>query len=87
MPSAALLARAASGSSTGDAVVATFEETPNEEPVVHRVRAGESLYAIAKKYGTTVEQLKSINRLTGNTLKIGARLVVSSPRTSNVQQQ
>ena len=88
MPSAALLARAGSGSSaSGDAVVATFEEPTNEEPVVHRVRAGESLYAIAKKYGTTVDQLKTLNRLSGSTLKVGARLIISSPRTSNVQQQ
>jgi membrane-bound lytic murein transglycosylase D len=86
MPSAALLARAASGQPTAD-VVAAFEDTPTEEPVIHRVRAGESLYAIAKKYGTTIDQLKSLNRLTGNTLKIGARLVVSSPRAANVQQQ
>jgi membrane-bound lytic murein transglycosylase D len=88
MPSAALLARAASGQTTAAAdVVAAFEETAADEPVIHRVRAGESLYAIAKKYGTTVEQLKTVNRMTGNTLRIGARLVVSSPRTSNAQQQ
>jgi membrane-bound lytic murein transglycosylase D len=89
MPSAALLARAATGQAASADVVAAFEDTPADEPepVIHRVRAGESLYAIAKKYGTTVEQLKTLNRLTANTLKIGARLVVSTTRTANVQQQ
>jgi peptidoglycan lytic transglycosylase D len=91
MPSAAVLARAGSGetvvASANDAAPALFEDTPTEETVTHRVKSGETLYSIAKKYQTTVDKLKSINRLVGNTLKVGARLVISTPRSANAQQQ
>ncbi len=90
MPSAALLARAAAGASVqtadNDAVPAILESTPTET-VVHRVRRGDTLFALARKYQTTVAQLKTLNRLSGNMLRIGARLVVSTPRAANAQQQ
>jgi membrane-bound lytic murein transglycosylase D len=90
MPSAALLARAASGvpvqTADNDAVPADLDTTPTET-VVHRVRRGDTLFGLARKYGTTVEQLKTLNRLTGSTLRIGVRLVVSTPRAANAQQQ
>jgi len=93
MPSAALLARAAAGAgqtAENDAVAAAFEATSTEtltETVVHRVRRGDTLFALARKYQTTVAQLKSLNRLRTNTLRIGARLFVSTPRMANAQQQ
>jgi membrane-bound lytic murein transglycosylase D len=89
MPSAAVLARAASGSpadAIADATPAVDDDTP-EETVVHRVKSGETLFGIAKKYSTTVEQLKMLNRLVSNTLRVGARLIVSVPRAANAQQQ
>ncbi|MGE3189280.1 MAG: LysM peptidoglycan-binding domain-containing protein, partial [Vicinamibacterales bacterium] len=77
MPSAALLARAAAGDATGtDAVAAVFETAPEPEPVIYRVRRGDSLYAIARKYGTTVSELKAWNKLRTNRLQIGDRLVI-----------
>jgi membrane-bound lytic murein transglycosylase D len=90
MPSAALLARAASGAPIEtaelDAVPAVADST-STETVVHRVQRGDTLFGLARKYRTTVEQLKALNRLVGNTLRIGARLVVSTPRATNAQQQ
>jgi membrane-bound lytic murein transglycosylase D len=90
MPSAALLARAAAGApiqtTENDAVPAMFEATPTET-VVHRVQRGDTLFGLARKYQTTVEQLKRINRLSTNTLRIGVRLVVATPLASNAQQQ
>jgi membrane-bound lytic murein transglycosylase D len=89
MPSAAVLARAATGKTvtTVDAAPAVFEDTPTEETVYHRVRSGDTLFGLAKRYSTTVEQLKTLNRLTGSTLRIGTRLVISTPRSANAQQQ
>jgi membrane-bound lytic murein transglycosylase D len=91
MPSSAVLARAASGlqpqASVADANAADVEESASVETVVHRVRSGDTLFGIAKKYQTTVEHLKALNRLVGSTLKIGARLIISAPRTANAQQQ
>jgi membrane-bound lytic murein transglycosylase D len=92
MPSAAVLARAGAGSSvpsaTADAAPAVFEDDDVAETsrVVHRVRAGETLYSIARKYGTTIESLRSTNKLRNSLLKVGARLVVLSSRTANNQQ-
>ena len=90
MPSAALLARAASGAPIEAAeidAVPAVAEAPSTETVVHRVQRGDTLFGLARKYRTTVEQLKALNRLVGNTLRVGARLVVSTPRAANAQQQ
>jgi len=43
---------------------------------IHTVRAGDTLYDLARRYGTTVQQLRTLNNLRGNLLKIGARLRV-----------
>jgi membrane-bound lytic murein transglycosylase D len=91
MPSAALLARAAAGApvqaALTDANEAIFADAPVEETVVHRVKSGETLYSIAKKYQTSIEKLKALNHLATNALKAGARLVISTPQTANAQQQ
>lgn len=40
----------------------------------YTVKAGDSLYAIANKYGMSVDELKDLNNLTSNLLTIGQRL-------------
>jgi flagellum-specific peptidoglycan hydrolase FlgJ len=42
----------------------------------HTVVKGDSLYALSKKYNTTVEQLKKLNKLKSNDLSIGQVLIV-----------
>ncbi|MBO5376524.1 MAG: LysM peptidoglycan-binding domain-containing protein [Bacilli bacterium] len=44
--------------------------------VSYTVQRGDSLYSIAKKYNTTVNELKSYNRLTSNNLSIGQVLII-----------
>ena len=41
---------------------------------VHVVRSGDTLSAIARRYGTSVAKLKSLNNLKGNNLRVGDRL-------------
>jgi membrane-bound lytic murein transglycosylase D len=43
---------------------------------VHTVKRGESLHSIAKDYGITVAELKSINRLQGNKIIVGQKLKI-----------
>ena len=43
----------------------------------HTVKKGESLYSISKKYGKTVAQIKALNGLSSDNLKIGQRLLIS----------
>jgi membrane-bound lytic murein transglycosylase D len=50
--------------------------------VVYRVRSGDSLYTIARRYRITVAALKEWNRLSGNKIRVGQRLTIySKPRT------
>lgn len=60
----------------------TAEETPSTgASVEYVVKSGDSLYSIANKYGTTVNEIKSLNNLTSNNLSIGQRLRIPSTGT------
>ena len=43
------------------------------------MRQGDSLFNLAKRYGTTVEQIKSLNNLPSNMLYIGQTLKIPAP--------
>ena len=49
---------------------------------IYIVKSGDSLYSIARKYNTTVDELKKVNNLTNNNLSIGQKLLIS-----NIDQQ
>lgn len=49
-------------------------------PTIHRVRAGDTLYGIAKIHGCSIAQLKSWNRLPGNVIKPGQQLKIYHKR-------
>ena len=90
MPSAALLARASAGEleSTAEAIVADVlkETTPLAATVTPRrtyqVKRGDTLSAIARKTGTTINQLKNWNKLKTTNLQVGTRLIVQRPVTT-----
>ncbi len=71
-----------SGPSAPDAVPAAAPPRPAPrvesvpEKVIHRVRRGDTLYSIAKRYDTTVAELKEWNRLRSNAIQIGQRLTI-----------
>ncbi len=44
--------------------------------IVYRVRSGDNLYTIAKRYHVTVKQLRSWNNLRSDVLQIGQRLII-----------
>ena len=46
------------------------------ETNIYIVKSGDSLYQIAKKYNTTVDELKKINNLTSNILSIGQKITI-----------
>jgi len=51
----------------------------NSNQTTYTVKAGDNLYTIANRYGTTVNAIKSLNNLTSNTLQIGQQFLI--PRT------
>src|SRR5690606_1213235 len=52
---------------------------------VHEVKAGESMYAIARQYGVSLEDIKRWNNLEDNALKAGQLLFVSPPARDTEQ--
>ena len=64
---------------SADFKLAPAAEAPqivSEERSVHRVKSGESLGGISKKYGVSVSQLKRWNNLKSSTIHPGQRLTV-----------
>ena len=47
-----------------------------ENDNIYTVKAGDSLYSIAQTFGTTVDELKTLNNLTSNVLSIGQQLII-----------
>lgn len=60
-------------------------DTENEdikESNIYTVKKGDSLWLIANKYGTTVDELKNINNLKSTTLSIGQTLIIPEKKES-----
>ena len=52
------------------------EKNKAESPVYYKVKSGDTLYSIAKKYGISVDKLKSINNKTSNMITVGELLII-----------
>ncbi len=53
------------------------ESKVSEEKVTHLVERGETLYSISRLYGVSVEELKRLNKLQGNELKLGSEIRIN----------
>jgi LysM repeat protein len=51
-------------------------DNPAAGPVFHMVVKGETLYGIARRYETTIDQIKSLNKLAVDVISVGQRLRV-----------
>lgn len=49
----------------------------------YTVKSGDTLYSIAKKYGTTVENLKDINNLKSNIISINQKILINDKNKNN----
>ena len=70
----------------GQELVIPKEETPSTsgEFINYTVKAGDSLYKIAKEYNTTVNAIMNVNNLTSNALQVGQ--VLKIPTTTNQEE-
>lgn len=55
-----------------------YSNKKNEETNVYVVKSGDSLWSIARKFNSTVDEIKRLNSLQSNILSIGQKLVVPS---------
>ncbi|MBK8741059.1 MAG: transglycosylase SLT domain-containing protein [Betaproteobacteria bacterium] len=75
VPGHTLLVPARGGDRMAERIpTAIFKDAPNAGPGWHRVRRGESLVAIANRYGVTAAELKQLNGLPGNSVAAGHKL-------------
>ncbi|GAB3915587.1 glucosaminidase domain-containing protein [Mucilaginibacter boryungensis] len=49
--------------------------TPTDK--TYTIKQGDTLYSISKRFGLTVDELKALNNMADNTIKIGQKLVVA----------
>lgn len=71
------------GDKTTDATVEECfgeDEVLEEDYVIYVVKPGDNLYSIARKYDTTVSELKRLNNLTSNNLSVGQELKIPNKR-------
>ncbi len=55
---------------------------PPGKSITYKVRRGDNLWLIAKKFSTTTKQIMSQNKLSGTNLRIGQRLTISSGKAA-----
>jgi len=56
---------------------------PPGKSVTYKVRQGDNLWIIAKKFSTTTKQIMTQNKLAGTTLHIGQALTIASAKTKS----
>lgn len=57
----------------------------NENFIIYTVKSGDSLYSIARNYGTTINVLKDVNNLTSDTLSNGQVLKIPGKSDENIK--
>lgn len=66
----------ASGKGTGNVPTNTEVKTTKKEKVYHTVSSGQTLSAIAKKFNTSISQIKTWNNLKSDNINLGQKLIV-----------
>ena len=64
--------------SRAEARAAKVANSEGRRPWYHTVRRGEALASVAKMFNTTPEQIRALNHITGDRIRIGDRLMVKA---------
>lgn len=56
---------------------------PTENTTSYTVQKGDTLYSIAQKFNTTVDEIKKLNNLTSNTIAVGTTLLIPQKNSGN----
>ena len=57
--------------------------TPSSSSDYYVVKSGDTLYGIANKYNTSVQDIKNLNNISSNNLYVGQKLLIPNRSTSN----
>lgn len=68
----------------GQIIRIPVDVTNDSSDDVYVVKAGDTLYSIANKYGMSVNELKNLNNLNSNSLSIGQKLKITNQSADNV---
>lgn len=63
-------------STTTSGAAAPGVATPGNTVSTHTVQRGETLFSISNRYGLTIDELRSLNGLSGNAIRVGQKLRV-----------
>jgi len=70
-------------SETGESIVMTSApssppapQAPASSPTYHKVKSGDTLFSLSSRYGTSVAELKRLNGLKGDSIRVGQSLRV-----------
>ena len=72
----------ASEKNSAAAAVAVKQPSDIQSMIVHKVRRGDTLYGLARKYGVTVAQIKNWNRLNRDTLLLNQKIKIHAQTPS-----
>ena len=73
-----------------EAFAAKYADIPKEKKMSwahHRVRSGETLSTIGRRYGVSVSEIKRFNKIRGTLIRIGQGLVIPVPADTKVRQK
>ncbi len=77
----------ASPSIGSTATVPAAPTTTGTNKVTHTVKPGETLYSISRRYGLSVDKLKTMNNLPDNTVKLGQVLTIEGVSLETVARK
>lgn len=75
---------------TRETFLTKYERMPKEQQmkwVHHRIRSGETLSTIARRYGVAVSEIKRFNKIKGSLIRAGHNLVIPIPQGKKQYQQ
>ncbi|WP_181305617.1 LysM peptidoglycan-binding domain-containing protein [Rufibacter sp. XAAS-G3-1] len=76
---------AAPASTTSPVKTAPTVATSDAGVTEHTVAAGETLYAISRKYGVSLQDIQTWNELGTGSISIGQKLIVAAPATAQAE--
>lgn len=76
-----------SSSASSEQTMGTSSSSSQTQTRTHRVVRGDTLYGLARQYGTTVSRIRSLNNLTSDTILINQRLIVGSSSSNTPTTQ